>query len=130
MFRLIVYAINKGVTLQYILYSDLRPWSKSKSRVKRKIQTNQRSNRDYKGPVGQELTSYKGTTIGIYAVDGILRYSLRKIDHVQSFAIGIVLRLKVKRKAMQSQVKHHFWWNSKVKANIKSLTEDEDRSTG
>ena len=31
-------------------------------------------------------------------VDGILRYSLREIDHMQIFVIGIVLRLKVKRK--------------------------------
>ena len=39
-----------------------------------------------KGPVGQEgqeSISYKGTTIDTYAMDGILRYSLREIDHVQ-----------------------------------------------
>ena len=28
------------------------------------------------------------------------------------------LRSKVKRKAMESKVKHHFWWKSRVKANI------------
>ena len=36
-------------------------------------------------------------------------YSLREIDHMQIFAIGIVLWLKVKRKVMQSKVKHRFW---------------------
>ena len=82
---------NKVVALQYILYSDLRPWSKSQVRVKQKIWTSQRSNSDDKGPVGQESTSYKSTTIDTYVVDGILRYSLREIDHVQIFAIGIVL---------------------------------------
>ena len=82
------------------------------------IQTSQKSNSDYKGPVGQESTSYKGTTIDTCAVDGILRYSLREIDHVQIFAIGVVLRSKVKRKAMQSKVKHHFWWKSRVKPSI------------
>ena len=104
--------------LQYILYSDLHPQSKSQSRVKQKIRTSQRSNSDYKGPVSQGSTSYKGTTIDTYVVDGILWYSLREIDHMQIFAIGIVLRLKIKRKAMQSKVKHHFWWKSRIKANI------------
>ena len=66
-----------------------------------KIRTSQRSNSDYKGPVGQESTSYKGTTIDTYAVYGILRYSLREIDHVQILAI-VVLWSKVKRKAMSS----------------------------
>ena len=73
-------------------------------------------------PVGQESTSYKSTTIDTYAVDGILRYSLWEIDHVQIFAIGIVLQLnkqsKVKRKVIKSKVKHHFWWKSRAKANI------------
>ena len=46
-----------------------------------------------KGLVGQESTSYISTTIDTYVVDGILLYSLR----VQIFAIGIVLRSKVKR---------------------------------
>ena len=71
-----------------------------------------------KVPVGQESTSYKGTTIDTYGVDRVLWYSLWEIDHVQNFAIGIVLRLKVKRKAIQSKVKHYFWWKSRVKSNI------------
>ena len=108
----------QGVTLQYILYSDFRPWSKSLVRVKQKIRTSQRSNGDYKCPVSQESTSYKGTTIDTYAVDSILWYSKWEIDYMKILAIGIVLQSKVKRKAMQSKVKHHFWWKSRVKANI------------
>ena len=75
--------------------TSIHPVHQSSSSVKipiqesnKKIRTSQRSNNDYKGPVGQEPTSYKGTTIDAYTVEGILRYSLREIDHVQIFAIG------------------------------------------
>ena len=37
--------------------------------------------------IGQVSTSYKSTTINTYVVDGILRYSLREIDHVQIFTM-------------------------------------------
>ena len=51
-----------------------------KSRVRQKIRTSQRSNSDDKGSVGQ-------VTINTYAVHGILRYSLREIDHVKIDAV-------------------------------------------
>ena len=79
---LCAWPLYKGVTLHCTSYNYLRPRSKSQSRVKQKIRTSQRSNSDYKGPVGQESSSYKGTTIDTYAVYGILRYNLREIDQL------------------------------------------------
>ena len=97
--NLCVITLHQGGDTSIHLYSDLCP--RSKSLVKSQAKNPEvKGYSDYKGPVGQESTSYKGTTIDTYAVDGILRYSLREIDHVQIFAIGIALRSKVKRKAM------------------------------
>ena len=96
----------------------------------KKIRTIQRSNSDYKGPVGQESTSYKGTTIYTYdAVYGILR----EIDHIQIFAIEIVLQSKVKRKS--DAVKGQASFLVEVKSQSKYLAGQKfdrgrDRSTG
>ena len=65
--------------------SDLHPRSKSLVKSQAKNPHKSKSNSDYKGPVGQEPTSYKGITINIYTVDGILRYSLRESDHIETF---------------------------------------------
>ena len=62
--------LHQGGDTSIHMYSDLRPQSKSLVKSQAKKSGKVKGHSDYKGPVGQESTSYKGITIDTYAVGG------------------------------------------------------------